>query len=105
MFQNTPRPRYDRRTFKTTSQMRIHYLVLFCLISALSAAADPARWRELRARAEQANRADDCVALRTALTELAPLSPNNPRNIYHHAACNSRLGQRRVALPEAFLAA
>jgi sugar lactone lactonase YvrE len=78
--------------------MRIHYFVLFCLISALSAAADPARWRDLRATAERANKADDCVALRTALTELAPLAPNNPRNIYNLAACNSRLGQRDAAL-------
>ncbi|MGB8693851.1 MAG: hypothetical protein WCD08_10130, partial [Steroidobacteraceae bacterium] len=78
--------------------MRIHYFVLFCLISALSAAADPARWRDLRARAERANKADDCVVLRTALTELAPLAPNNPRNIYNLAACNSRLGQRDTAL-------
>ncbi len=78
--------------------MRIRYFVLFCLISALSAAADPARWRDLRARAEQANKADDCVALRTALTGLEILAPGNPRNIYNLAACNSRLGHRDVAL-------
>ena len=73
-------------------------LALLCLASALSIAADSAQWRDLRARAEQAIQADDCVALRTALTELAPLAPNNPRNIYNLAACNNRLGQRAAAL-------
>ena len=78
--------------------MRNHYLAVLCLFSALPAAADPAQWHDLRARAEQAIQADDCVALRTALTELVTLAPGSPRNLYHLAACNSRLGHRGAAL-------
>ena len=78
--------------------MRNHCLALLCLVSALATAADSAQWRDLRASAEQASQADDCVALRTALTGLATLAPNNPRNIYNLAACNSRLGHFDAAL-------
>ena len=78
--------------------MRNHYFALFGLISSLAAAADPVQWRELRARAEQAIQADDCVALRTALSELATLAPGSPRNIYNLAACDSRLGDHDAAL-------
>ena len=78
--------------------MRGYLLALLCLISARSADADPAQWHELRARAEQALQADDCVALRTAATELATLAPGNPRNLYNLAACNNRLGHRGAAL-------
>ena len=78
--------------------MRNHCLALLCLVSALATAADSAQWRDLRASAEQASQADDCVALRTALTGLATLVPNNPRNIYNLAACNNRLGHSDAAL-------
>ncbi len=77
---------------------RSHSVALLCLVAALATAADSASWRELRATTEQAIKADDCVALRSALIELAPLAPNNPRNMYQLAACNSRLGHSGAAL-------
>jgi sugar lactone lactonase YvrE len=62
-------------------------------------AADPEpRWLVLNREARQAIEARDYARLRSALLELRPLMPGNPRITYNLAAAEARLGNREGAL-------
>jgi sugar lactone lactonase YvrE len=67
--------------------------------ACLLAAADPdPRWRVLNRQALEAIQAKNYTALRTALLELRPLMPGNPRIAYNLAAAEAVLGNRDAAL-------
>jgi hypothetical protein len=78
------------------SSRRSRALVL--LLAPLLLAAAEARWIVLNRAAKAALDARDYTALRTALTELQPLLPGNPRVAYSLACANAKVGNGAAAL-------